>query len=163
MNDFLSMRDWLAGMAMTVGGLGRLPRGRGTAGTAGAVALYWTARSTFSDHPGWLPGAGLAIAGFLVVALGRWSQARYSAHDPQEVVLDEVAGFFATVLGFQNLSVADLAVAFALFRFFDIVKPFPARHLERLPRGWGILADDLAAAAYANLCLRAWVRWGGMP
>jgi len=42
-------------------------------------------------------------------------------------------------------------VAFAAFRFFDIVKPFPVSYAERLPRGWGIMMDDLIAGAYANI------------
>jgi phosphatidylglycerophosphatase A len=44
-----------------------------------------------------------------------------------------------------------LLLAFAAFRLFDVTKPPPARQLEHLPAGWGILMDDLAAAVYANL------------
>ena len=69
-------------------------------------------------------------------------------HDPQFVVIDEVAGQWITLL----LSPADWRhglVALVLFRLFDIAKPFPVRRLERLPGGWGIVFDDVAAGLYA--------------
>ena len=53
----------------------------------------------------------------------------------------------------------NLAAAFLAFRIFDITKPPPARQLERLPAGWGILLDDLAAAVYANLVCQVLLRW----
>ena len=53
------------------------------------------------------------------------------------------------------------ALGFLLFRIFDIVKPWPIRKLEKLPRGWGILADDILAAVFAAilllLCLKVWL------
>jgi phosphatidylglycerophosphatase A len=53
----------------------------------------------------------------------------------------------------------NLAAAFVAFRIFDITKPPPARQLEALPAGWGILLDDLAAAVYANLACQILLRW----
>ena len=53
------------------------------------------------------------------------------------------------------------AVGFLLFRVLDVWKPFPARRLERLPDGWGIVADDLMVGLYANVLLRLGIRlWG---
>ena len=74
--------------------------------------------------------------------------------DPGCVVIDEVVGMAATLLFFDPTSVVTLVTAFALFRLFDILKPTPAREVEELPHGWGIMADDLVAALYANLSLR---------
>jgi len=51
-----------------------------------------------------------------------------------------------------------IAIAFAAFRVFDIIKPPPVRELEKLPAGWGILMDDLAAAVYANLLCQIFLR-----
>ena len=69
-------------------------------------------------------------------------------HDPQFVVIDEVAGQWIALLG----SPADwrhALIALVLFRLFDITKPFPVRQLESLPEGWGIVFDDVAAGLYA--------------
>ena len=82
--------------------------------------------------------------------------------DPREIVIDEFAGQSVTFLAFsvmagENISTRQVwlaaAAGFVLFRFFDIVKPWPIRRLEKLPAGWGILCDDLLAGLYAGLCL----------
>jgi phosphatidylglycerophosphatase A len=72
--------------------------------------------------------------------------------DPHFVVIDEVAGMCATMVG-QPMTGLALLKGFILFRLFDILKPFPIRRIERLPKGWGIVADDLAAGIYANIAL----------
>lgn len=73
--------------------------------------------------------------------------------DPREVVIDELAGqcvVFVPAVFFSQLSPLLVAgFGFALFRLFDITKPFPIKKLEKLPAGWGILADDLLAGVYA--------------
>ncbi|MGA9584080.1 MAG: phosphatidylglycerophosphatase A, partial [Terracidiphilus sp.] len=80
-------------------------------------------------------------------------------HDPQFVVIDEVAGQWIALLG----SPADWRhgiIALILFRLFDITKPFPARQLEKLPEGWGIVFDDVAAGLYAlgvASIMRLWI------
>lgn len=98
--------------------------------------------------------------------------------DPQYVVIDEVSGVhlvllltlapvgpmvflrpedaatFALFTGMSILNWKFLLAAFLLFRLFDILKPFPCRRLEKLPGGWGIMADDWMAAVYAAICLR---------
>lgn len=84
--------------------------------------------------------------------------------DPQAIVLDEIAAlpitFFLIPLDFTAAgSVKTLVLGFLLFRLFDVTKPPPARQLERLPAGLGIMADDWAAAVYANLALRLLLAW----
>ncbi len=99
--------------------------------------------------------------------------------DPQYVVIDEVSGVhlalilssrsdlapmfflrpedaatFALYTGMSILNWKFLLAGFLLFRLFDILKPFPCRHLEKLPGGWGIMADDWMAGVYAAICLR---------
>jgi len=74
--------------------------------------------------------------------------------DPGCVVIDEIVGFGVTVALLPGtLSVA--VAGFFVFRFLDVVKPPPARQLERLPGGWGVMLDDVAAGLYGNLLLRA--------
>lgn len=69
-------------------------------------------------------------------------------HDPGFIVIDEVAGQWTALL-FSPLNWRYALLAFVLFRAIDIIKPFPARQLERLPGGWGIVFDDVAAGLYA--------------
>ena len=73
--------------------------------------------------------------------------------DPSEVVIDEVVGMMVT-LAYLRWSFFSIGLGFLLFRVFDILKPPPARRLESLPGGWGIVTDDVVAGIYANLALR---------
>jgi phosphatidylglycerophosphatase A len=90
--------------------------------------------------------------------------------DPREIVADEIAGQAVTFLtvGFFAIEAystkqiwCTAALGFLLFRAFDAVKPWPIRKLEKLPAGWGILADDLMASVYAavalQICIRLWI------
>ena len=69
--------------------------------------------------------------------------------DPSIVVIDEIIGMWISLAGI-GLGPARFITAFVLFRLFDVLKPEPARSLERLPRGWGIMLDDVVAGVYAN-------------
>ena len=75
------------------------------------------------------------------------------------MVIDEVAGMLVTLLAVP-VGFAGALIGFFAFRLFDIVKPFPAREAERLPGGWGVMADDLVAGVYAQVLLRL-VLWLG--
>ncbi len=154
------MRDAICRGILTVGGAGCAPRARGTLGTLAGLAIFLAARTVLSSDPWLVPLAGTLAAGTVLVSLGHWCERRYGAKDPQEVVLDELAGIFLAFAGFSHLTWIDIAIGFLGFRILDILKPFPARQAERLPRNWGILCDDLAAAVYANLFLHAWRIWG---
>ena len=116
-----------------------------------------------------LTAAGLAVA----LVVGTWASAvearRRGKVDPGPIVVDEVAGQWLTYLPalpfLGDSPPADLGLAavagFFLFRFFDIVKPWPVRQLERLPGGFGIMVDDLAAAIYSGACLIIAIRLFG--
>ncbi|MFZ5786292.1 MAG: phosphatidylglycerophosphatase A, partial [Acidobacteriota bacterium] len=89
---------------------------------------------------------------------------RRAQSDPGPVVIDEVAGQWlalALLVAAQPrpLSLGLVAGSFLLFRLFDVVKPWPIGRLERLPGGWGILADDLAAGLAAGLVHLAVLAW----
>jgi phosphatidylglycerophosphatase A len=87
--------------------------------------------------------------------------------DPREVVADEFSGQAVTFLFIAAVPISNIWVAgllgFSLFRFFDILKPWPIRRLEKLPKGWGIFLDDLLAGAFAGIaslvCLVLWSNW----
>jgi len=70
--------------------------------------------------------------------------------DPRPIVVDEYACFLLP-LYFTPRHILPLAVSLVLFRFFDVVKPYPLRRLEKLPGGWGIMLDDLGAAVYTTV------------
>jgi phosphatidylglycerophosphatase A len=141
-------------------GMGR--PGPGTWGSVAAVLLWGVIAWLF--HP---THNGLLLVVFIGIILSIASgipaatiSARESArHDPQFVVIDEVAGQWIALLG----SPADLrhgVIALILFRLLDITKPFPVRKLEKLPEGWGIVFDDVAAGLYALgvvSVLRLWI------
>jgi phosphatidylglycerophosphatase A len=122
-------------------GCGLVPIAPGTAGTLGAVPLY-----LIVVHLG---RGALALVLFTVTSLGIWAASRVANElrqkDPQVVVIDEVAGLLVTMLPVREVSVGALVAGFLLFRLFDIVKPWPVRSLEKLPGGWGIVLDDVAA------------------
>ena len=75
-------------------------------------------------------------------------------------MFDEIAGLAITFFLVPMTSITVVVLGFLLFRLFDITKPPPARQLERLPGGLGVMADDWAAGVYANLapCAASW-RW----
>jgi phosphatidylglycerophosphatase A len=88
---------------------------------------------------------------------GSWAggiaERHFGRTDPSQVVIDEVLGMLVTL--FMNpVGWVGSIGAFLVFRAADIIKPFPANRLERLPGGLGVMADDLMAAVYANLFVR---------
>ena len=92
----------------------------------------------------------------LVLALGVWSGTVAERHagrtDPGIVVIDEVAGMLMTMMLIPLTAISAVA-GFLVFRALDILKPWPARRLEGLPGGFGIMADDAMAAVYGNLVM----------
>jgi len=131
-----------------------------------------------------------SLAALLIIALlGVWSSSRAAAYagakDPQYVVIDEVSGMHLTLVLaivpvglrtgllpadeatdfglYSALSLLNwkyLLLGFILFRVFDIWKPWPIRRLEKLPGGWGIMADDWMAGIYAAILLRVALHFG---
>jgi len=77
----------------------------------------------------------------------------HAAPDPSIVVIDEIVGMWISLL-FLPARLPVALIAFVAFRLFDIIKPPPARNVETIPRGWGIMLDDVVAGVYANLLTR---------
>jgi phosphatidylglycerophosphatase A len=78
--------------------------------------------------------------------------------DPGHVVIDEVCGQWIALVH-ARVDMAHVVAAFLLFRIFDIFKPWPVRRFENLPKGWGIMLDDVAAGVYALLLMQALQHW----
>jgi phosphatidylglycerophosphatase A len=154
-------------------GLGYLPKAPGTWGSAGGLALlgviiYVAPRVRFWNDGHfiifWHFPAACSIALALVGVLVSSRVATYQKQkDPQFVVIDEVSGQLIALLvgvptvtacSYPSFTNAEVLAGFLLFRLFDIWKPFPIRYLEKLPGGWGIMADDWLAGIYAAILLR---------
>jgi phosphatidylglycerophosphatase A len=88
---------------------------------------------------------------------GTTAERFFGGIDPGPIVLDEVVGMLIT-LAFIPVGWSAALAGFFLFRVFDVIKPWPARSLERLHGGLGVMADDAMAAVYANVALRL-VMW----
>jgi len=132
----------------TLGCVGFVPMGPGTAASAVTVVLWWLLPSfSVSTH--------LLILGLLSV-IAVWAstiaERHFGVHDPSCVVIDEVVGMILALIGCPHVWWVYLC-AFALFRLFDILKPWPISLLQRLPHGFGIVMDDVAAGLAAYLVL----------
>ncbi|HLK29080.1 MAG TPA: phosphatidylglycerophosphatase A [Puia sp.] len=95
-------------------------------------------------------------ATILITAIGIWASGEVEkdwGKDSSKVVIDEAAGMCVSLL-FLPTKVKYVFAAFILFRFFDIAKPLYIRRLEKLPRGWGVMADDLLSGIYSNLIMQ---------
>lgn len=138
----------------TVGGAGFFPIAPGTVGSAVAVVLYLATR-----HWGWPAQLALLLA---VTIIGIWAAdvtARaLNREDPGPVVIDEVAGQLVTLF-MTGAGLYGAIIGFFVFRIFDIIKPWPARQLEDLPGGVGIMADDLMAGVYGWLVVTGILWW----
>ena len=161
----LTPRDRVAIVIATAGGAGFAPFASGTFGSIPGVAIAWLL--VRAGGP-WLLAGGVLV----MTAVGLWAADRaalvFGEEDPGRVVIDEVAGQMLA-LCFLPMTVPVLAASFFMFRLFDVLKPWPARRLEDLPGGSGIMADDLAAGLYANVAVQlalwllppAWAGLGG--
>lgn len=143
-------------LAGSVLGTGFFPIAPATFTTAILAALFLI----------WAPGPlalALLLAVSLVVSVPIATRMEcLLSHDPKPCTIDELVGF---TIALQGTALAApgawrlVAAAFLLFRFFDILKIWPGRRLERLPAGWGIVADDVLAGLYSLLVLRLIAPW----
>jgi phosphatidylglycerophosphatase A len=135
--------------------LGYIPLASGTIGSAVTVAgLWWfECRTGMPVTPltWWM--FTLAVIAFSVLVSSRPRDV-FGEDDPSRVIIDECAGQLVSFL-FVPLSIKTLILGFFLFRFFDIVKPYPVHTMESLDGGLGIVMDDVAAGVLTNVSLLA--------
>lgn len=152
-----------ATLIATVFGVGRLPQAPGTWASVAAIPAAWALHAL-----GGFPL--LAAATLAAFAAGMWAVALCLPHaadgDPAEIVIDEVVGMWLALWPLSlGLWLQDIpghvfpwpgwALGFAAFRFFDILKPPPVNHAERLPGALGVMADDVVAGLLAALVASA--------
>jgi phosphatidylglycerophosphatase A len=95
----------------------------------------------------------IALLALSIYVAGR-AEKIYQKKDDQRIVIDEIIGIQITMLPVA-ITVLHLCAGFVLFRIFDILKPFPINDLQRLPGGWGVVIDDVAAGIYVGVILFA--------
>jgi phosphatidylglycerophosphatase A len=167
-----SFGDYVA-IAVATCGVGYIPIAPGTFGSLVGLGLYLFLRGVFLWllwptegqtnlnllHVSYVLVSLEVLVALLVGVIGTWAASRveklHGVKDPGKVVIDEVAGQYIALLAvplpFEGWWT--IIAAFLLFRFFDIVKPYPARRLESLRGGLGIMADDVVAGAYAAIAV----------
>jgi phosphatidylglycerophosphatase A len=152
-NKKLSWQDEAACALATTLYTGLSPVAPGTVGAAVAALVLWFVKID----------QGLALLGLAVVSAltGVWAAKKAEERwgkDPGRVNWDEVAGMMISLLFLPHTATVFI-LAFVAFRFFDILKPVPVSTAEKLPHGWGIVADDVMAGLYANITVQLIVRF----
>ena len=148
--------DYLA-LAIATCGVGYLPLIPGTFGSLVGVGIFLLLSRT---------AAGLVVAIVVIAIAGIWAGSRteelVGRKDPGKIVVDEVAGQLIATLPlafFAQWSIVTVMVSFVLFRFFDIVKPYPANKLQELKGGFGVMYDDLVAGVYAAVLVTLFIKF----
>jgi phosphatidylglycerophosphatase A len=142
----------LAILLSTWFGCGLSGKAPGTVGSAAGL-LIGVVLHEWEGFVGWHYLILAAVALYPAVWSATVTARAMKLKDPQLVVIDEVLGQWVALAGAREYTPVTYIAAFALFRLFDIWKPWPVRRLEALPAGWGINADDLMAGVYAALVL----------
>jgi phosphatidylglycerophosphatase A len=140
----------LAVFICSFGYIGFFPFAPGTVGSAAGLVVYLLVHRDGAVYLEALTILALFAAG---VVFTKPCEEDLRCVDPGPVVIDEVMGMLITLF-YVPAGWAGMFLGFLLFRVLDVAKPFPARQLERLHGGLGVMADDAMAAVYANLLLR---------
>jgi len=136
-------------------GSGFAPFAPGTAGTVIGIPLYFI----FSPFPWPVYLLTILALSFLACYISQEAEILFGKKDPSAIVIDEIVGFLWAML-LITPTIVHIVLAFALFRFFDITKVFPARLCERrLPGGYGVVMDDIVAGIYANIVLQIMIKF----
>lgn len=138
-----------AAKAIATCGIGYMGKGGGSVAAAAYCVVWLLTAENITTV--WSIVSVLAI-----LFLGTWSSDRVEhiwGHDSSKVVIDEVAGMMITLL-WAPVDLKYALIGFILFRFFDILKPLGIKSAERLPGGWGVMADDVLAGIYSFAILR---------
>jgi len=136
----------------TLGIIGYIPVAPGTFGTLTAFIFFMLLKPSPYIH--------LVLLVFVLpigIISSHIAEKLLNSEDSRHIVIDEFYGYLLSVL-FIPLSISYALAAFFLFRFFDILKPFPIKKIENVLRGGtGVMADDIMAAIYTNIILQIWI------
>ncbi|MBC8183322.1 phosphatidylglycerophosphatase A [candidate division KSB1 bacterium] len=155
-NEKAKTMTFLARIISTGLGIGYFPKVPGTAGSLATVIVFWFCPDLLT-----LPFIFLCVFIILVgIITSSITEKEFqqksgdnTLHDPSIIIIDEIAGMLVALIALPK-TLPFVIAAFLLFRFFDIVKPFPVNKAEKLPAGWGIMLDDVVAGILANVILQ---------
>ncbi len=133
---------------------GYFPKAPGTAGTLAGLIIYIIIHFAVPEYAVKINIVLVLISIYPSIRIGDFAEKFFAKKDPQQVVLDEILGIWISLM-FHPFSWSCVVAAFFIFRFMDIVKPFPANSLQKLKGGAGIMIDDFIAGVYANICITA--------
>ncbi|CAN5484377.1 phosphatidylglycerophosphatase A [soil metagenome] len=140
-------------LVASVGGIGFVGKGGGT------IAAVFYCSIWFLLPAGYMQNGWQVLITLLIIGVGIWSSNVVDSiwgKDSSKVVIDEVAGM-AIALLYVPQNIGYTIVGLVAFRFFDIVKPLGVRKAEDLPKGWGVMADDILAGMYALAIVQSWI------
>ncbi|MGE5340503.1 MAG: phosphatidylglycerophosphatase A [Candidatus Omnitrophota bacterium] len=143
-------KAWL--LVATCLNIGRIPLAPGTWGSLATMLLVYFI-GPYYQAPLYVQLLIIGMVFLLGIPAANQAERHFGKKDPGQCVIDEVAGQMVTLLAVPHNNMYYVA-GFFLFRFFDILKPFPIRKLEKIPGGLGIMIDDIAAGVYASLVLQ---------
>ncbi|PIP06893.1 MAG: phosphatidylglycerophosphatase A [Syntrophobacteraceae bacterium CG23_combo_of_CG06-09_8_20_14_all_50_8] len=151
------LKERLIKLAATGFGSGLVPVAPGTAGTLAGIPFFFIF-SAF-PWPAYLFLLFLFTGAAVYIAAG--AEGLFGKKDSPRIVVDEITGFLWTMFSVPP-TLACIFWGFILFRFFDIVKPFPVRILhDKLPGGYGVVGDDVIAGIYSNIALHVLIKFCG--
>jgi len=136
---------------MSLFGIGFLPKAPGTWASAATIPLLYYVGQI--DVPVFIFIPFIVITTLACCFIAQYTQKRFQIHDPSWIVMDEVLGMFVSWLFIAERpqSLKSLFIIFLLFRFFDIVKIFPASFFDRMDHGAGTILDDIVSGVFAGL------------
>ncbi|MEP7145094.1 MAG: phosphatidylglycerophosphatase A [Ferruginibacter sp.] len=140
-------------LVASVLGIGYVGKGGGTI-AAIVYCIIWFLLPAGYENSIWQ-----VVTTILILIVGTWSSGEVEGiwgRDSSKVVIDEVAGM-AIALLYVPQNTGYVMISLVAFRFFDIVKPLGVRKAEILPKGWGVMADDLLAGLYALAVIQLWI------
>ncbi|HPA71242.1 MAG TPA: phosphatidylglycerophosphatase A [Spirochaetota bacterium] len=145
---------WWKELLFTAFYAGYFPVGPGTAGTLVALAIYLLEYLAFGQYSWVVNLVMVALLVYPAIKLGDAGEEYFGVKDPQQVVLDEVLGYWISVL-FWPFDWKIALAAFFIFRIVDMIKPPPIRSLQEKRGGLGIMIDDYLAGVYTNVIILA--------
>ncbi len=129
-------------------GVGFAPKAPGTMGTLAIMPVLYTLAQFNPPFILFIPF--ITLATIFSCFLAHHVEQKYGLHDPQWIVMDEVIGMSVAWLFIKDAGVAHHLILFVLFRFFDIIKVWPASYFDKLKHGSGIIIDDIVSGIYAG-------------
>jgi phosphatidylglycerophosphatase A len=141
---------FLSKFILSFGGVGFAPKAPGTFGSIASIPLvYWILKQNFNIY--YLVVA-YSVLTIFACCLAQWVQKKENSKDPQWIVLDEVIGMLFGSL-FIGFSIPGIMLLLVIFRFFDIIKFWPATYFDRMDHGLGTIVDDVISGFYTGFLL----------